>query len=54
MRTLKNDYFLIFTRTSNSTKVCLTKKNNDTDTEKYCNILKPGQNKKGQKSLIPF
>ena len=40
MRTLKKYYSLILTKTSNSTKVCLTKKINiDTDTEKYCNIL---------------
>ena len=39
MRTLKNYYSFILTKTSNSTKVCLTKKNIDTDTEKYCNIL---------------
>ena len=30
---------LMLTKTSNSNKVCLTKKNIDTDTEKYCNIL---------------
>ena len=36
----ENYYSLILTKTSNSTKVCLTKKIIiDTDTEKYCNIL---------------